>query len=97
MKKVVRAEHITKVSYKALDIKNEKVIDDTITLPHWYTSHKILVTKLTAILQEQNLRLIEVTKDPEKYTRYYSQTLVYFKENCESYKDVLQKSRKEKE
>ena len=93
MKKVVRAEHITIVYYKGIDLIKETIITDTIVLPHWYTSNKIMITKLETLLTEQNIRLIEVTKK-EKYTRYYTQTLKFFKENAEHIKDVYQQEKK---
>ena len=97
MKQVVRSQHITIITVQVVNLNTEKVEIIEWVLDSWFTSEKIMITKLTDNLQENNYRLISI-KEKNKCIRTYTQSLAYFKANAETVQDTLYKlSTKEKE
>lgn len=97
MKQVVRSQHITILTVQVVNLNTEKVETIEWVLDSWFTSDKIMITKLTDILQDNNYRLISI-KEKNKCIRTYTQSLAYFKANAETVTDTLYKlSTKEKE
>lgn len=94
MKTVKRTQHITELELKIVDLKTEKISEIKYVLESWFSSEKIMRTKLDEEMKSLNLKIIQVISTT-KLIRTYEQTLDYFRANAQTVTDEVYATLKE--